>query len=155
MFNCIMRLKVLIVEYDQFQADLLEAYIAEHGQDVTSTLQPDEALRLVSEAHSCNNPFDAVFMEFMLSGTNGIDLCKKLKNLDPDLTVNLVTADNSLETRMKVARQGDFAGFIDKAGDISQLEHHLNIALSNKKARLSGEKSEYLRRMKQAKNTKA
>lgn len=147
-----MRLKVLIVDYDQFEANLLEAIVSEEGHDVTSFIQPEKAAELAAQAYQGGNPYDLIFVEFMLSGTTGIEFCKKMKAIDPTITMVMVTADYSTETRLTVARYGEFAGFINKAGDISQVRHHLNIAMSNKKAKLSGEKSEYLKRLKDTQN---
>ena len=148
MYNCLMRLKILIIDYDQFQADLLEKVIKELGHDVFTTVNVEKALKLVQSQCQQNNPFDLVFTEFMLGQVTGIDLCKQLKAIDPVLTVIMVTADNSQETKKLVAEYGGLAGFISKSSDVAEIGYQLDIAMSNKKARLSGEKSEYLKRMK-------
>lgn len=143
MYDCQTRLKILIVDHEQFEADLLEKLIAEYGHNGTTTIQSAEAISLIAEHYKKNNPFDMVFTEFMLDGTTSIELCRKLRSIDPTLTIVINTGDNSIETKMKIARAGNFSAFISKTSEISSIKHQLDIAMSNKKAKMSGAKSVY------------
>jgi len=143
MYDCQTRLKILIVDHEQFEADLLEKLITEYGHNGTTTIKSAEAISLISEHFKKKNPYDLVFTEFMLDGITCIELCKKLRAIDPSLTIVINTGDNSVETKIKIAKAGNFSAFISKTAEIANIKRALDIAMSNKKEKMSGEKSVY------------
>lgn len=143
MYECFSRLKILLVDDDPFQLSMLEQQIGRYGHNVVTASEAAAAMNLVSEAYNRLNPFDLALVDYIMPEMNGIDLSCKLKSFDPLLLVVSITGDNSLETRMDLIHNPFFDGFINKFAELGCLEHYLDVAMSHKKRKLSGEKSLY------------
>jgi len=153
MHDSLMRLKILIIDDDPFQIELLEEFIKECGHNVFSATTPQRSIELIKQHYDNFNPFDVVFVDYMMPEMDGIELCQKLTDIDNMLSLVAITSDNSLETRNNIYRYGGFAGSINKADGFDNIRHHLDIAMSNKKEKLSGTKSLYLERKKKLKKS--
>jgi two-component system, OmpR family, phosphate regulon response regulator PhoB len=66
--------RVLLVEDDPALAELLEFRFRAEGYDVAATADGDEALLLATE----NQP-DLVLLDWMIEGTSGIEVCRRLR----------------------------------------------------------------------------
>jgi two-component system phosphate regulon response regulator PhoB len=66
--------RVLLVEDDPALADLLEFRFKAEGYEVEVTGDGDEALLLSAE-----NPPDLVLLDWMIEGTSGIEVCRRLR----------------------------------------------------------------------------
>jgi two-component system, OmpR family, phosphate regulon response regulator PhoB len=66
--------RVLLVEDDPALAELLEFRFRAEGYDVAATADGDEALLLATE-----NPPDLVLLDWMIEGTSGIEVCRRLR----------------------------------------------------------------------------
>lgn len=151
MYDCLMRLKILVIDDDSFQIEILAEFIKECGHNVFTATNPGQSINLLRTHYNSLNPFDVVFVDYMMPEMDGIELCRKLIAIDPLLTLIAITSDNSLETRNNISRYGGFSGSINKAAGFDNIKHHLDIAMSNKKEKLSGKKSLFLERKKKIK----
>lgn len=66
--------RLLVVEDDPALAELLEFRFAAEGYDVSITDDGDEALLLAAEA-----PPDVVILDWMINGTSGLEVCRRLR----------------------------------------------------------------------------
>ena len=66
--------KLLLVEDDLALAELLEYRFGSEGYEVRVTGDGDEALVLAAE-----NPPDLVILDWMIEGTSGIEVCRRLR----------------------------------------------------------------------------
>lgn len=66
--------RLLLVEDDPGLAELLEFRFQAEGYDVQSTADGDEALLFALE-----NPHDLVILDWMIEGTSGIEVCRRLR----------------------------------------------------------------------------
>ena len=88
-----MRPRVLAVEDSRTQAAFLRAHLEVAGFDVSVASNGADALRLAT-----GRTFDVVVSDVVMPGLGGYDLCRRLKELHPELPVILVTAlDDPLE----------------------------------------------------------
>lgn len=55
-----------------------------------------------------NQTFDTVFVDIALPGTNGIELLKEIKRLQPDTPVIMITGDPKIETASDAVRLGAY-----------------------------------------------
>ena len=69
--------KLLLVEDDPSLCDLLEFRFRNEGYDVRSTADGDEALILAAE-----DVPDLVILDWMIEGTSGIEVCRRLRRDD-------------------------------------------------------------------------
>jgi putative two-component system response regulator len=88
---------VLLVDDDHLNVKLLMALLEGEGYNVTSAFSGVEALKAVAAA-----PPDLIFLDAIMPGMNGFDVCKELK-ANPDtrlIPVVMVTTLSDLEDRI-------------------------------------------------------
>jgi len=79
--------RILIVEDEEKLAELLRAYLAQDGFEVTVLHRGDEVEPWVS-----THEVDLVLLDLMLPGKNGLEVCKALRTSSGDLAIIMVTA---------------------------------------------------------------
>ena len=94
---------MLVVDDDPSSAGLLREIFEAEGYDVTLAASGAEAIRLAEE-----RPFDIVLSDVRLPDIDGIEVLRRLKAVDPDLTVILVTAFGTVETAIRAMHEGAF-----------------------------------------------
>ncbi|WP_423142685.1 phosphate regulon transcriptional regulator PhoB [Parablastomonas sp. CN1-191] len=77
--------RVLVVEDDPALGELLEFRFRGEGYMVTVTPDGDEALLLAAET-----PPDLVVLDWMIEGTSGIEVCRRLRRLQPTAHVPII-----------------------------------------------------------------
>jgi two-component system response regulator HydG len=106
-----MKDRILLVDDDPNQCDLVGALLERLDCSVTSTTSPTEALELV-EARD----FDVVLTDIDMAGMNGTELCSRIGATRPDVPVIMVTGVGSMETAVAAIRAGAY-DFITKPVD--------------------------------------
>ena len=79
-------ISVLMVEDDQRLADLTRQYLERHGLAVTLATDGERGLELARRQR-----FDAVLLDLMLPGLDGMDVCRRLRE-HSDVPVLMITA---------------------------------------------------------------
>jgi two-component system response regulator HydG len=96
-----MKVRILVVEDDIDEAELLCELLQENGYDATFASNADGALSKLRESH-----FDVVISDVNMPGLTGIQLCERLKQLDPDLPVIITTGQSDVPTAVAALRAG-------------------------------------------------
>lgn len=86
--------KILVVEDDRRIRDLLRRGLIFEGYDVTTAEDGETALRLARE----NLP-DAVILDLMLPGIDGLEVCKRLRQVS-NLPILMLTARDAVSDRV-------------------------------------------------------
>lgn len=140
MNHSLLRLRILIVDDNPVHAERLKRMISHLDHEVVITDDCEEAVKLISSGKNLYDPTDVAILDYFMPGINGVELGKKLKSVDPDLNVIILTADSSRETAAEVlAANLQTIGYITKKEDIDVIISALNYALANKELLLSGE----------------
>jgi DNA-binding NtrC family response regulator len=103
---------VLVVDDDCAMCELLAESLAPLDFEVTFTTDPRRAEALVGERH-----FDAVITDVNMRGLDGLELCRRLLQRQPDLPVIVLTAFGNLDTAVRAIRAGAY-DFLTKPLDI-------------------------------------
>ena len=111
--------KILVVDDDQDFAASLGDLISDHGFDVTTVCNGEDALAAY-ERHA----FDLVFMDKKMPGMDGIACIVELRKRYPDIRVVMVSGHYDDCDLLKVINFGLF-GVLDKPVDIERLSHIL------------------------------
>jgi len=78
---------ILLVEDDTDIADLLALHLRDAGHEVDAVTDGDEGLE-----RALNGGYDLVILDIMLPGTDGFDICRRLRQEQRQLPVLMVTA---------------------------------------------------------------
>jgi len=99
-------LKVLVVDDQPAVCAALELLFDVHGLETLTARTPEQALELVRSEDLGVVLQDMNFHRDATSGEEGEALLRAIKGLDPDLPVLLMTAFQSLETAVRLVRDG-------------------------------------------------
>jgi DNA-binding NtrC family response regulator len=113
-------LKVLIVDDQEAVRTALRVMFEIHDIPVIATESPEEALDLIAVEDVGVVLQDMNFGQEHTSGDQGVELFGKIRALDPDLPVLLMTAWTSLETAVQLVKDGA-ADYIAKPWDDAKL----------------------------------
>ncbi len=134
--------KLLIVDDEVSQTQLLQGFLQKKGFHVTVTQDPLEAINFVKEME-----FDLILSDYRMPSMTGLDLIKEVKNINPTIAIIMMSAYGSIETAVEIIKAGasDFLTkpinlqelllFIDKSIDKKMLQeenHQLRQILREK-----------------------
>ncbi|UCG62015.1 MAG: sigma-54-dependent Fis family transcriptional regulator [Candidatus Zixiibacteriota bacterium] len=116
-------LKLLIVDDEQSQRDLLSGFLKKNGFEVFVAKSGEEALE---NYHKMFTPLALVDMK--MPGIDGIELLRRLKDINPFIQVIVLTAFGSVETAVKAMKAGAFDYLTKPVEDLDELILKLNRA---------------------------
>jgi two-component system response regulator PilR (NtrC family) len=93
--------KILVVDDEATLRDRLAGVLREEGWHVHTAQDGTAALREVSETD-----FDLVICDLMLPDLNGIDILKKVKEINPDVIFIMITAYPTVENAVEAMKIG-------------------------------------------------
>lgn len=90
--------KILVVDDNQQNVDLLEAYLLSVGYDVIAAMNGMDALQLVT-----THDIDLIILDIMMPGIDGYEVCTRLKDDENTrlIPVIMLTALNALDDKIK------------------------------------------------------
>ncbi len=97
------KIKILVVDDEKSQRDLLSGFLNKNGFEVTSAENGEDALE---KYRSVFSPIAIVDMK--MPGMNGLELLVKLKDINPFIQVLVLTAFGSVETAVSAMKAGAF-----------------------------------------------
>lgn len=121
-----MKPKVLLVDDEKEFIDTLSERMRTRDLDVSTATSAAEALAMTSEAN-----FDAIVLDLMMPGMDGIQTLKAIKASHPELQVILLTGHGSLEKGIEAMKLGAM-DFLEKPADIDALTEKIKAAQANK-----------------------
>jgi DNA-binding NtrC family response regulator len=97
------RHRILVVDDEASITSALELILGEKGYEVKTAKSVADATALLQ-----GRPFDLVFTDLRLPGSNGIDLLTSVKSDTPDTQVILMTAHGSIEITIEAIKRGAY-----------------------------------------------
>jgi len=107
--------RVLIADDEDGLRWVLEKGLRQAGYEVTAVRDGDEALRAFSDA-----PFDLVFLDIRMPGTDGLTVLAKLRALAGDAHVIVMTAHGTMETAIQAMQRGAY-DYLAKPFDLDEV----------------------------------
>lgn len=124
--------RVLAAEDSATQAAALRSHLEEAGFDVTLTTNGDEALAAVRR-----QSYDLVVSDVVMPGIDGYELCRSIKEHNPEIPVVLLTSmRDPLDVVNALAAGAD--NFLRKPYQQEELVHRIRNMLYNKALRQEG-----------------
>jgi DNA-binding NtrC family response regulator len=118
--------KILIVDDELSVRDSLSEWFIEDGFRVETADSGESALRLMH-----TGPFDIILLDIKMPGMDGITLQKRLKSIDPQAVIIIMTAYASVDTAVEALKLGAF-DYITKPFDPDDLSRLIKNALKQK-----------------------
>jgi DNA-binding NtrC family response regulator len=131
--------KILLVDDETDFLDALSERMRARGMDVTTSASAGQALEAV-EAGS----FDAVVLDLMMPGMDGLEALRILKEKDPKLQVILLTGHATVEKGVEAIKRGAM-DLLEKPADIETLTHKIKEASARRMLLVSQESEEKIK----------
>ena len=119
---------LLIVDDELIVRDSLGKWFREENYEITTADSASAALAALAERH-----FDLALVDIKMPGTDGIELQRRMKDVDPDLIVIIMTGYASVETAVTALRNGAY-DYVTKPFDPDDIAHTVRNALAHKGA---------------------
>ncbi|MBI4737706.1 MAG: response regulator [candidate division NC10 bacterium] len=111
--------RVLVVDDEPDAVELLQEFLTAKGYDVITASDGEEALRQVKE----HRPH-LILLDVRMPRLNGMEVLKRVREIDHEVGVIMVTAVNEEETGREALKMGAF-DYITKPLDLQYLERSL------------------------------
>lgn len=136
--------RILIIDDQAAVCTALQVLFDVHGLETLVARTPAAALELITTEDIGVVIQDMNFSAGTTSGTEGIELVRKIRHMDPDLPVILMTAWTSLETAVQLVKEGA-SDYIQKPWDDRKLVNNVRnllrlreVSQENARLRASG-----------------
>jgi len=119
---------LLIVDDELIVRDSLSKWFREEGYEVIAAESAKDALERMAERH-----FDLALVDIKMPGTDGVELQRRMHEIDPDMVVIIMTGYASVETAVTALKNGAY-DYVSKPFDPEDIAHTLRNALAHKHA---------------------
>ncbi len=126
--------RLLVVDDELIVRDSLDKWFREEGYDVTAADSAQEALTKMGEGR-----FDLALVDIKMPGVDGVELQKRMHEIDPDMIVIIMTGYASVETAVAALKNGAY-DYVSKPFDPDDMAHTVHNALAHKRAEKENER---------------
>ena len=119
-------IRLLVVDDEKIMQDSFSRILTKEGYEVQAVASGEEAI----ERFDCE-PFDVVLLDIKMPGIGGIEALRRLKEMDPGVTILIITGYPSIDTAVKAIKLGAY-DYITKPFTPDVLRIALNRALERK-----------------------
>jgi DNA-binding NtrC family response regulator len=118
---------LLVVDDELIVRDSLDKWFREEGYDVTVAESAQEAL-----AKMAARRFDLALVDIKMPGTDGVELQRRMHEVDAEMLVIIMTGYASVETAVAALKNGAY-DYVSKPFDPDDIAHTVHNALSLKR----------------------
>ena len=111
--------RILVVDDEPDFVGMIKLRLEASGYEVLTASDGKEALDILA-----GTPPDAVLLDILMPGINGLSVLKQVRKKNKDLPVFIITAF-STEDRFAEANKYNASGFIVKTGDLKKEVEHI------------------------------
>jgi DNA-binding NtrC family response regulator len=113
---------VLIVDDEQEYLDIMAERLEGRGYQVDKAQNGIEALEKID-----HSGYDAILLDFMMPGMDGMETLKKIRAQKPDLQVILLTGHATIQSGVEAIKLGAL-DFLEKPAEIEKLSEMIQKA---------------------------
>jgi two-component system, NtrC family, response regulator HydG len=119
--------KLLIVDDELSVRDSLSKWFREEGYEVCAVENASDALTRLAQQR-----WDVALVDIKMHGTDGIELQRRMREVDPELIVIIMTGYASVETAVAALKNGAY-DYVTKPLDPDEIAHLVKNALTHKR----------------------
>lgn len=124
-----MKAAILIVDDDEVMRQTLSDVLKKRGYGVSTAETGRQTLTYIKD-----RPFDLVLLDIRLPDMDGLDVLKRIKELEGDLMVIVMTAYSDVQTAVTAMKSGAYH-YIDKPFELEELKILIQKALETQSLR--------------------
>src|SRR5512145_110618 len=118
---------VLVVDDEFSMRDSLVHWFEKDGYRTGSAQDAREALRRLEEER-----WDVILLDIKMPGMDGLELQRRIREVDPDLPVIMITAFASVQSAVQALKEGAF-DYVTKPIDPDELSHLVQRAVERRR----------------------
>jgi len=119
--------KILVVEDDEGMRIFVASALKKRGYTVSEAETGEGALEKIKE-----EPFDLIIMDVRLPGISGIEALDKIKEIDPQAIILIMTAYGKREMALEAIKKGAY-DYFSKPFQIEEMEVIINRSLEKRR----------------------
>jgi len=119
---------LLVVDDELIVRDSLDKWFREEGYDVTVAESAQDALTKMAAKR-----FDLALVDIKMPGTDGVELQRRMREIDPEMLVIIMTGYASVDTAVAALKNGAY-DYVSKPFDPDDIAHSVHNAISHKRA---------------------
>ncbi|MCK5032646.1 MAG: sigma-54-dependent Fis family transcriptional regulator, partial [Calditrichia bacterium] len=119
--------KILIVDDEEIVRESLSSWFEEDGYNVDSAKDAVEALNKLNKTR-----WDIYFLDIKMPGMDGMELHRRIREIDKEAVVIMITAYAAVDTAVQALKEGAF-DYITKPFDPENLGHLVRNAAKQRK----------------------
>ncbi|MBI5749526.1 MAG: response regulator [Nitrospinae bacterium] len=116
--------RILVVDDEVETCDLLKRYLTKKGYQTFTALSGEDAVNIVKEERP-----HIVLLDIRMPGMGGIEALKKIKEIDREIGVVMITAVKEEETAKEILKLGA-DDYITKPMDLKYLDNVLMVKIA-------------------------
>src|SRR6201993_4010777 len=120
--------KLLVVDDELIVRDSLDKWFREEGYEVAVADSAQDALAKMAATR-----FDLALVDIKMPGTDGVELQRRMHEIDPEMLVIIMTGYASVETAVAALKNGAY-DYVSKPFDPDDIAHTVHNALSHQRA---------------------
>ncbi|MDF1611755.1 sigma-54-dependent transcriptional regulator [Stygiobacter electus] len=109
-------LTILIIDDEESQVQSLKTFLSKRGFKIITSNNGEDAIQKVKV-----NNIDITFTDYKMPGWDGLTTLKKIKEVNPEIDVVVMTAFGTIENAVELMKAGAY-DFLTKPIDLDQLE---------------------------------
>jgi DNA-binding NtrC family response regulator len=118
---------LLVVDDELIVRDSLDKWFREEGYEVTVAENAHDALGKMAA-----QKFDLSLVDIKMPGTDGVELQRRMHEIDPEMLVIIMTGYASVETAVAALKNGAY-DYVSKPFDPDDIAHTVHNALTHKR----------------------
>ncbi|MCP4749546.1 MAG: sigma-54-dependent Fis family transcriptional regulator [Proteobacteria bacterium] len=122
-----MKTSILIVDDEVSTTELLQGFLQKKGFNVTIEHDPETAFSLIQ-----HQEFDLLISDYRMPKMNGLELITKVREIDPVISIIMITAYGSIETAVQIIKCGA-SDYLTKPIDLNELLLLIDKCIDNKR----------------------
>ena len=121
--------KILIVDDESVVRNSLTEWFSLEGYNIKGACCGKDALDTLEK-----QDFDLALIDLKMPGMDGVELQRRMRDKDPDMTVIMMTGFGTVDTAVQALKQGAY-DYLTKPIDPDELTHTVEKAMEHRRAR--------------------
>jgi len=109
------KLSILVIEDGKSQREMLRDFLKDEGYEVLEAENGEKALKKIKE-----NYLDLLLLDYRMPGIDGMKVLEKVKRINPEIDVIMMTAYGTIETAVNAMKAGA-SDYITKPIELQEL----------------------------------